>query len=61
MDKWEDKIVAEVRQVREQYAEQFGFDVAAICRDLRERQEEGGRRVVRLDAKKTASRSTAVE
>jgi len=61
MEKWEDKIVAEVRQVREQYAERFGFDIQAICRDLRKRQEEGGRRVVRLDLKRTTSRSTAAE
>ena len=59
MEKWEDEIVAEVRQAREQYAEQFGFDVEAICRDLRKRQEEGGRRVVRLDPKK--ARSAAAE
>ncbi len=59
MEKWEDKIVAEVRQVREGYAEQFDFDVQAICRDLRKRQEEGGRRVVQLGAKKRAPRSAA--
>ena len=59
MEKWEDEIVAEVRQVREEYAERFGFDVEAICRDLRKRQEEGGRRVVRLDSKK--ARSAAAE
>ena len=59
MEKWEDEIVTEVRQVREEYAERFGFDVEAICRDLRKRQEEGGRRVVRLDPKKV--RSAAAE
>lgn len=61
MEKWEDKIVAEVRQVREQYAARFDFDIEAICRDLRERQEEGGRRVVRFDVKKTEARSAAGE
>ena len=59
MEKWEDEIVAEVRQVREEYAERFGFDVEAICGDLRKRQEEGGRRVVRLGSKK--ARSAAAE
>lgn len=52
MNKWEDKIVSEVRKAREQYAEQFGFDVKAICRDLRKRQKESGRSVVQLDSKK---------
>ena len=56
MEKWEDKIVAEVRQAREEYAERFGFDVQAICRDLRERQGERGHRVVRLDPEKAKPR-----
>lgn len=42
-----DTIVEEVRSAREAYAAQFGFDIHAICRDLRERQGEGGRPVVR--------------
>ena len=61
MKKWEDKIVAEVREVREQYAERFGFDVRAICRDLRERQGEKGHRVVRLDPKKAKPHRTTAE
>ena len=61
MEKWEDEIVAEVRQVREEYAERFGFDVEAICGDLRKRQEEGGHRVVRLDSKTEKARSAAAE
>ena len=52
MNEWEDQIVSEVRKAREQYAERFGFDVKAICKDLRKRQKESGRSVVRLDANK---------
>jgi hypothetical protein len=41
-----DPIVEEIRQYREQYAARFGYDLAAICRDLRERQGACGREVV---------------
>jgi hypothetical protein len=51
MDKWEDEIVAEVRAVRDAYARRFGYDVRAICRDLKRSQDEGDRNVIRLTAK----------
>ena len=35
-----DAIVAEVRATREAYAARFGFDLKAICDDLREQQEK---------------------
>jgi hypothetical protein len=41
-----DTIVDEVRQVREQYAAQFGFNLDAIYRDLKERERRGEFRVV---------------
>ncbi|HEV7667620.1 MAG TPA: hypothetical protein VGS22_03785 [Thermoanaerobaculia bacterium] len=47
MDKWQDEIVAEIRAVREAYAQRFNYDAQAICRDLRRLQEESGRKVVR--------------
>ena len=47
MERWEDPIVEEVRAVREAYAKRFGYDVQAICRDLRRRQDEDEREVVR--------------
>jgi len=43
-----DPIVEEVRRWRDQYAAQFGYDLAAICRDLREKQKESGIEVVSL-------------
>ena len=49
MNRWEDKIVSDVRDSREQYAERFGFDVRAICKGLRKSKQESGRREVRLD------------
>jgi hypothetical protein len=44
----DDEVVREVRAAREQYCQQFGYDLAAIVRDLRERERTGGRRVVNL-------------
>lgn len=44
----EDDVVREVRAAREEYCRQFGYDLAAIVRDLREQEQVGGRRVVRL-------------
>lgn len=43
-----DEIVDEVRKAREDYARQFNFDLDAICRDLRQKQQAAGRRVVSL-------------
>ncbi len=37
-----DAIVDEVRKAREDYARQFDFDLDAICRDLRQKQESAG-------------------
>jgi hypothetical protein len=48
MDNWEDEIVAEVRAVRDAYARRFGYDVRAICRDLKQKQDNGAHEVVPL-------------
>lgn len=57
MDKWEDEIVAEVRAVRDAYAQRFAYDVRAICRDLKRSRDEGNRQVVRLPAKQSKPKS----
>jgi hypothetical protein len=57
MDKWEDEIVAEVRKVRDAYAQRFAYDVRAICRDLKRSQDEGTRTVVRLPIKQVEPKS----
>lgn len=36
-----DPIVEEVRRIRQQYAARFHYDLAAIFRDLRDRQDRG--------------------
>ena len=49
-----DPIVEEIRKYREQYAARFNYDLAAICRDLRQRQATCGREVVCRPPKKVA-------
>ena len=44
----QDPIVEEVRRWRDEYAAQFGYDLAAICRDLCEKQKASGIEVVSL-------------
>ncbi|MFN0112190.1 MAG: hypothetical protein ACKVZH_25295 [Blastocatellia bacterium] len=43
---WNDEIVDEVRRVRNEHAEKFNYDIAAICADIRQKQADSNRRVV---------------
>lgn len=43
-----DDVLLQVRGVREAYAQQFGYDLQAIHRDLKEQEQASGRRVVSL-------------
>ena len=52
-----DPIIAEVRAVRDEYAARYGYDVAAMFRDLRARQEESGREYARFPARRASSES----
>ena len=45
-----DPIIAEVRAIRKAYAARFDYDVEAIFRDVRAKQETSGREYVRLAA-----------
>ena len=49
-----DPIIAELRAIREAYAARFDYDVEAMFRDIRARQEASGREYVRLRARRTA-------
>lgn len=44
-----DEIINEVRALREAYGEQFGFDVDALYRDVKDRERKGGRKIVSLE------------
>ena len=43
-----DPILDEVRQFRDAYAKRFQYDLGAICRDIRAKQTQSGRKVVSL-------------
>ena len=45
---WEDPIVKETRQAREELSAQFGHDLAALCEFLREKELEHADRLVTL-------------
>ena len=56
---WEDPIVSEVREVREQLARQFNFDVHRMFADLRKRQTLLGSRLVRRQKTAKAEQAAA--
>ena len=41
-----DSVVQEVREIREAYARQFGYDLDAIHRDLKAQEQASGRQLV---------------
>ena len=47
----DDYIIQEVRTIREQLAAQHAYDVRALFAAARERQQESGRKVVKLEPK----------
>ena len=50
-----DPIITEVRSVRDDHAARFGYDVEAIFRDIRSRQEASDREYVRYPARRAVS------
>jgi hypothetical protein len=57
----EDPIVEEVRRIRNEYAKQFNYDLDAVCRDLRQKQERSGRKIVSFPPKKTEAVSSRID
>ena len=53
-----DPMVAEIRQLRDEYAWQCDDDLDAIRRDLRAQQERSGRHVVRRQPKRPGAQPT---
>jgi hypothetical protein len=43
---WKDEIVEEVRKIRDKEAAKFDYDISAICKDIRQKQAESGRKIV---------------
>jgi hypothetical protein len=50
--------VEEVRGLREEYAARFNHDLAAICRDLQERDKASDREVVTFPPKRIGENRT---
>ena len=50
-----DPIIAELRAIRQEYAGRFNYDVDAMFRDLRARQDASGRQYVRLQSGRSVS------
>jgi hypothetical protein len=53
---WQDPIVAEVRRIREAYAAQFNFDLAALCQALQEQEQRDPRPHVSFPPKRVIAR-----
>lgn len=51
---WKDPIVEEVREIRQQHAARFNYDLRAIVDDIRKRQERSGRTYVRFEPRRPA-------
>jgi hypothetical protein len=49
-----DPIVAEIRELREQIAARFNFDIHALAEDVRRPDAAGDRKVVRLPSRRPA-------
>jgi hypothetical protein len=43
---WRDEVLEEIYKIREEHAEEFNYDLAAICADLRQRQEANNRKII---------------
>lgn len=52
---WEDPIVEGVRRIRDAYAKQFDYDLEAIYRDLKAKEQKSGRTVVPCPSKEQES------
>ncbi|AFY60409.1 hypothetical protein [Synechococcus sp. PCC 6312] len=47
-----DEIVAEIHKYREEYAKSFNYDLQAIFKDLKRKQDASGRKIVKLPIQK---------
>jgi bisphosphoglycerate-dependent phosphoglycerate mutase len=58
---WEDPIVKEVREVREQIAAEHHHDLRALCRHLQEREKQESRALVTRPPRRPGIRRTAAQ
>lgn len=56
-----DEIVDEVRQVRDEHAKKFNYDISAICADIRQKQAASTYQIVTATAKEVEVKDKAAE
>ena len=54
-----DPVIEEVRRIRHVYAKRFGFDMRAMCNDLRQKEQAHPGRLVSFDPKPVRRLKTA--
>ena len=59
--RWEDPIVKETREAREELFARFNHDLAALCRFLREKEREHSDRVVTLEPRRPEPEELAIK
>ena len=55
---FDDPIVAEIHQIREEYARRFNYDLDAMFRDIQEKQSRSGRTYVSFPPNRPERRRT---
>jgi len=48
---WRDTIVEEIREIRDEHARQYNYDIRAIFRALKEEEKKSGRKTVSFQPK----------
>lgn len=55
-----DEIVDEVRQVRDEHAKKFNYDISAICADIRQKQADSNRRIVAVGEQEVKPETSSI-
>ncbi|MEZ5534931.1 MAG: hypothetical protein R3F02_04835 [Thiolinea sp.] len=55
----DDPIIEEIHRIREEYAASFNYDIDAIFADLKAKQANSKRKVVRLEPKRISDEKAA--
>lgn len=56
---WRDPIVEEIHRVRDEQAKKFGYDLHALCEDIRKNEATSGRKLVTRRPRKPAVHDAA--
>ncbi|MDJ0843574.1 hypothetical protein [Crocosphaera sp.] len=44
---WEDEVLEEIHKIREEHAKAFNYDLKAMCEDLRKKQKQTERKIIK--------------